>query len=283
MNIVLKELFERFLGHEADYAPQLYLSADDLRLCQDTGLEIGVHGHEHLTLSRLTLDGQRHDIGTAAAYFRQELGLEQLHFSYPYGAVGTWNRSTEQVLGELGFSSSVTKVRAITKPADLRGRWELPRFDVRDIFDQAGQFVPDRLATTTCAIWTRCMAACPGFARARRSERPQASCGSPDRRCYRCGRLDGCSRGPSTPSTAPCRRARPSSGSSTNSGPTPCSSRRSSAWSRRHSSTSSGARLPGAGRRRCSYGAGTTFRARRSSATCRIASSSGTTCRRARR
>ena len=145
LNIVLKELFERFLGHEADYASQLYLSADDLRRCQDGGLEVGVHGHDHLTLSRLTLDGQRHDIGTAAAYFRQELGLEQLHFSYPYGAVGTWNQSTEQVLGELGFSSSVTKLRAIAKPADLRGRWELPRFDVRDIFDQAGQLVPDRL------------------------------------------------------------------------------------------------------------------------------------------
>ena len=31
-------------------------------------------------------------------------------------------------------------------PSDLRGRWELPRFDVRDVFDASGTLVADRLS-----------------------------------------------------------------------------------------------------------------------------------------
>jgi len=50
------------------------------------------------------------------------------------------------VAASLGLASATTKVRAITKPADLRGRWELPRYDVRDVFDDAGALVADKLS-----------------------------------------------------------------------------------------------------------------------------------------
>ena len=33
------------------------------------------------------------------------------------------------------FSSAVTMERKIANPSDLSERWEIPRFDVKDIFD----------------------------------------------------------------------------------------------------------------------------------------------------
>jgi hypothetical protein len=74
----------------------------------------------------------------AAEYFRSTFGLGALHFSYPYGAVGTWNATSRSLLEALGFASAVTKVRTIVKPRDLTARWEIPRYDVRDVFDATG-------------------------------------------------------------------------------------------------------------------------------------------------
>jgi carbamoyltransferase len=143
---VLRILFERFIGTDADIAPKLYLSASDLRTCQDAGLEIGVHGHSHRVLSRLSEDEQRIELGSCIDYLRHTCGLSEVHASYPYGIDGSWNEATKRVAASLGLASASTKVRAITKPSDLKARWELPRYDVRDVFDASGALVSDRLS-----------------------------------------------------------------------------------------------------------------------------------------
>jgi len=146
LDVVLKLLFERFIGEDAPIAERLYMSESDLRRCQDAGLEIGVHGHSHRVLSRLTEEAQRVELGTCAELLRRVCGLADVHASYPYGIDGSWNEATKRVAASLGLASATTKVRAITKPADLRGRWELPRYDVRDVFDDAGALVADKLS-----------------------------------------------------------------------------------------------------------------------------------------
>ena len=143
---VLRMLFERFIGSDEEIAPKLYLSPDDLRRCQDAGIEIGVHGHSHRVLSRLTEDEQRAELGTCVDYLRRVCGLAETHASYPYGIDGSWNDATKRVAAALGLASASTKVRAITKPSDLKGRWELPRYDVRDVFDSSGALVSERLS-----------------------------------------------------------------------------------------------------------------------------------------
>jgi carbamoyltransferase len=146
LDVVLRLLFERFIGEDAPIADKLYMSSSDMRRCQDAGIEIGVHGHSHRVLSRLSEEEQRTELGTCADFLRQTCGLAEVHASYPYGIDGSWNEATKRVAASLGFASATTKVRAITKPADLRGRWELPRYDVRDVFDDTGALVPDRLS-----------------------------------------------------------------------------------------------------------------------------------------
>ena len=142
---VLTSLFHTFMGDDEDFVSKVYLSEDDIRRCIDAGIEIGIHGHSHLTKSRLSDAEQRLEIERSSSYFTQTFGLKELHFSYPYGAVGTWNEATKSILQDLGFKSAVTKCRTIVKPSDLEGRWEIPRFDVRDVFDAEGRLVPDQL------------------------------------------------------------------------------------------------------------------------------------------
>jgi len=146
LDVVLKLLFARFIGEDAPIAERLYMSESDVRRCQDAGLEIGVHGHSHRVLSRLSESEQQVELGTCADLLRRVCGLAEVHASYPYGIDGSWNDATKRVAASLGFASATTKVRAITKPADLKGRWELPRYDVRDVFDASGALVPDRLS-----------------------------------------------------------------------------------------------------------------------------------------
>jgi carbamoyltransferase len=91
LDAVLDTLFEAFIGPEADVLDALYLSIDDLRRCQDAGIEIGLHTHSHRVLSRLSEKDQRADLQTAIDFFRDRLGLANLHLAYPYGIGGTWN------------------------------------------------------------------------------------------------------------------------------------------------------------------------------------------------
>jgi len=146
LDVVLKLLFERLIGEDAAIASKLYMSEADLRRCQDAGIEVGVHGHSHRVLSRLSEAEQRVDLGTCTDFLRRTCGLAEVHASYPYGIDGSWNDATTRVAASLGLASATTKVRAIVKPADLRGRWELPRYDVRDVFDDSGALVSDRLS-----------------------------------------------------------------------------------------------------------------------------------------
>jgi peptidoglycan/xylan/chitin deacetylase (PgdA/CDA1 family) len=141
----LSHLIEEIFGAEAEVAAQLYLSPAEIQSCQKAGLEIGLHSHQHYILSRLEETEQRRELETAAAYFKDNFGVEHLHLAYPYGGVGTWNSTTKRLLEELNFESGMTMARRIVKPSDLSHRWEIPRFDVRDVFESDNSLRADKL------------------------------------------------------------------------------------------------------------------------------------------
>ena len=145
LDVVLRELTEAFIGEDHDIVPRLYMSTDDLRQCQDAGLEIGAHGHEHRVQSRLSDEEQLREMTISADYFARTFGLRDMPWSYPWGFAGSWTATTKRLLESSGFSSAATMVRAIVKPSDLRARWELPRFDVRDVFDDSGALKGDKI------------------------------------------------------------------------------------------------------------------------------------------
>jgi carbamoyltransferase len=142
---VLAEMFCQTCGSEEEFAERLYMSEEDLVRCQLAGCEIGIHSHRHRILGRLTEEEQRLELETPLAYFKNRFAVEKYHLAFPYGATGTWNDATLRVAKCLGYSSGLTVGRRIVKPEDLSNPWELPRFDVRDIFDADNNLYADKL------------------------------------------------------------------------------------------------------------------------------------------
>lgn len=142
---ILAELFAETFGAEASVASRLYMSRDDLVECLSAGLEVGAHTDRHYILSRLSEEAQTRELRAAAEFLTHSLGVSRLHLAYPAGGSGTWNAATAGVLSKLGYQSAVTMARRIVKPMDLAGRWEIPRFDVRDVFDSDNNLRGDKL------------------------------------------------------------------------------------------------------------------------------------------
>ena len=132
---VLTRVFEAEFGDEREIVRHLYMSVDDLKCCRDEGVEIGIHSHSHPVLSRLDMGGQRIELQTSIEFFQDALGLDAVIAAYPYGVTGTWNDDTKRVQEDLGIEGAFTFTGATFTPADLAGRWEIPRLDVHDVFD----------------------------------------------------------------------------------------------------------------------------------------------------
>ncbi len=133
---ILQTLMQEIFGDERALVEHLYLSLQDMKRMQAAGHDIGIHTHSHPILSRLAEADQRYELSTAAQFFRENLGPSAIHVAYPYGRPGTWNHLSKKLMKDLGFIGGVTMGRGVAKPQDLSARWEIPRFDVRDLFDK---------------------------------------------------------------------------------------------------------------------------------------------------
>jgi carbamoyltransferase len=140
---ILQTIVEETFGAEPALVEKLYLSVDDLEALRAAGHDVGIHTHSHPILSRLSETEQRDELSRAAQFFRAHLGLRDIHVAYPYGRPGTWNHLTKKLMKDLGFTGGLTMARRVCKPHDLSARWEIPRFDVRDVFGS-----DNRLQTT---------------------------------------------------------------------------------------------------------------------------------------
>lgn len=74
---------------------------------QETGCLLGSHGHTHQVFSRLSSEQIRAELRTS----RREIERLQPHcrlFAYPYGAGGTFDDRTRQIIEEEGFTGACT-------------------------------------------------------------------------------------------------------------------------------------------------------------------------------
>lgn len=136
---LLDELFETAFGSQAEVAKNIYMSATDVIRAHDAGARIGLHSHNHYMLSRLSVDEQENEIATCSQYFSNLLGYTVDEFSYPYGIQGTWNADTKSILSRHGISQAYTLGRQIHDQDTHADVYEIPRYDVNDVFDRAGK------------------------------------------------------------------------------------------------------------------------------------------------
>jgi peptidoglycan/xylan/chitin deacetylase (PgdA/CDA1 family) len=129
---VLDSLFETYLGDEAEFARDLYLTWDEGRQMQQAGMLLGGHSHNHVPLASLPDATRQSDLQTCMEFLRQNLNPQNLWpFSYPYGKTSSFNSATVQTLQELGICCSFgTEVGTNAAGEDL---YRLRRLDPKDV------------------------------------------------------------------------------------------------------------------------------------------------------
>jgi peptidoglycan/xylan/chitin deacetylase (PgdA/CDA1 family) len=138
---VLSALFARHLGDTEAFARSLYLSAGQIREMAAGGMTFGFHTQSHPVLSRLDRNQQRDELRDGPRVIRELTGQRGVPFCYPYGFPHTYNADTLATLQECGYSMSFNTVRREAMIGE-DPRFELPRFDTRDVV--RGSEVPAR-------------------------------------------------------------------------------------------------------------------------------------------
>ena len=129
---ILDGLFADFLGDEAVFARDLYLSWDEARQMQSAGMLLGGHTHEHLALATLSAAQQQTDLTTCQRLLQQRLKPQALWpFTYPYGQRHSFDDTTVRVLQELGFDCAFTTVPEPNRAG--HDRFLLGRVDTNDV------------------------------------------------------------------------------------------------------------------------------------------------------
>jgi len=140
---LLDVLFEPEFGPQAEAVRSIYMPADEIRRARDAGAQIGLHTHNHYMLSRLSAAEQEVEIATCKNYFADLLGQQTFDLSYPYGVPGTWNVDTKTILPRHGISRAYTLGRQIYDASLSNDAFEIPRYDVNDVFEREGSLRSD--------------------------------------------------------------------------------------------------------------------------------------------
>ena len=129
---VLDRLFAVHIGDAAGFARRLYLDAPMIREMSAAGMTFGYHTQSHRMLSRLSIDEQQTELRTGVEWISGLTGQHTVPFCYPWGGPQTYTRDTLQILDAVGYSLAFNTVRRRARIGE-DGRYELPRFDTRDL------------------------------------------------------------------------------------------------------------------------------------------------------
>lgn len=129
---VLSRLFGRHIGDPMAFAHDLYLTPAMITEMAAGGMAFGWHTQNHCVLSRTPATAQRRELAAGVETIRQLTGQVGIPFCYPYGHPHTYTGETLAILADCGYASAFTVVRRFVLP-ERDHRYELPRFDTRDL------------------------------------------------------------------------------------------------------------------------------------------------------
>lgn len=98
---------------DRDDVPAIYRALDwnQVREMAASGLiSFGSHTHSHVILGRAAPEVIRHELEVSRGIIERETGMPCTHFCYPNGSPGDFSETSEQILRELGFRSSLTTI-----------------------------------------------------------------------------------------------------------------------------------------------------------------------------
>jgi peptidoglycan/xylan/chitin deacetylase (PgdA/CDA1 family) len=129
---VVRDLFQKCIGVERDFARELYVSWAEAREMQQAGMSMGGHTHEHSPLATLGDEVLARDLVRCRELMEANLRpQEHWPFSYPYGKADSFDGRVVELLRQLGFHCSLCTEKGMNLPgADL---FAIRRVDCKDI------------------------------------------------------------------------------------------------------------------------------------------------------
>ena len=113
----VQKLFKEWIGEEAAFANELYLSWADAREMQQVGMIMGGHTHTHRPLARLDNSELELDLTSCWELMQANLDAQdRWPFSYPYGKADSFDERVIQKLRELGFCCSLCTEKGSNVP-----------------------------------------------------------------------------------------------------------------------------------------------------------------------
>lgn len=130
-NRIARDLFARYVsGDEAAFAAELYLSTEQARVMQGSGMYFGSHGFSHYWLNRIPRETQVSEVMQALDFMR-DIGSPVDDFwvmCYPFGG---WSEGLLEVLRDHGCALGLT-TEVATADLDAHNPLTLPRYDTND-------------------------------------------------------------------------------------------------------------------------------------------------------
>lgn len=107
VDTTLTAIFEEHGGDEAALCQELYLSWEDARALNESGVELGGHTIHHYVLSGLDAEGQLREIDGGRQALEEQLGPMK-SFAYPFGRMWDWNKDSQAAVRSAGFATATT-------------------------------------------------------------------------------------------------------------------------------------------------------------------------------
>jgi peptidoglycan/xylan/chitin deacetylase (PgdA/CDA1 family) len=99
----MRELIEAAKGEEVPETERRFLSWDEAREMNRSGMAIGSHTQSHAVLSQLTPQRQFEELSGSRAILKQELGVEVDVLAYPVGHRDSFSDETKRIAQEAGY------------------------------------------------------------------------------------------------------------------------------------------------------------------------------------
>jgi len=121
------------VADEAELAQQFYLTPAQIDAMIADGLAIGNHAHSHTLLSNLSDDQQAMEIERSTTLlYTLTGGRLSSSFCFPYGGKQSYTGITLRLLEQHGYRSGFSVESRDIDLQDLRGKFELPRYDCNE-------------------------------------------------------------------------------------------------------------------------------------------------------
>lgn len=115
---VIRLLFARYLGDEAAFARELYMSWDEVRQLQSEGMLLAGHTHRHRPLANLTPRELEGDLQASHRLLLSRAAAQPLWpFSYPYGKRNSYSNAAIAMLRAVGYDCAFSTESGHNVPA----------------------------------------------------------------------------------------------------------------------------------------------------------------------